>query len=175
MVGAQVLGKKSLPSDSITLLNNQHVLDCAFETWWNYGKVRKDHFPLDSFLELKKIFWPSPRISAIKHLIKNDPQRPNVCFFSILLSLEYLWWHVERCTHYRLKHLFVIFCGLGESQVAYFDAEIVKEKIGGFYVSVDDIGFAEMVETWKNLLHLLGFTLKNLTASHWVRYSLFSM
>ena len=41
----------------------------------------------------------------------------------------------------------MVFGGLGESEIAYLDAEIVKKKVGGFYVPVDDVGFAEMVET----------------------------
>jgi len=60
----------------------------------------------------------------------------------------------------------MIFCGLGEPEITYFDTEIVKKKIGGFYVSVDDVAFAEMVKARQNFLHQLGFTLKNLTASH---------
>ena len=68
----------------------------------------------------------------------------------------------------------MVFGGLGEAEVADFDAEVVEEQVGRLDVPVDNVAFAEVVKAFQNFLSRPSLTLKNSTASHCVRYDLLS-
>ena len=59
--------------------------------------------------------------------------------------------------------------GLGEAEVADFDAEVVEEQVGRLDVPVDNVAFAEVVEASENFLSRGSLTRKSSSASHCVR------
>ena len=77
-----------------------------------------------SFCQYKQVIRSLPWINVIKHLVKHHPQAPNITFYRVGISQNYLWRHVDggsyTCLLRRVIFYFLFRYHLGKSEVRKF-------------------------------------------------------
>lgn len=97
---------------------------------------------------------PFPRDVEEKHLVEDDPDRPDVALGAVVLLLEDLRGHVEGAADAGLEELGrVIFHVLGKTEIPNFDNSLIVEDVGRLHVAVDDPILDELLEALEDLLH----------------------
>jgi hypothetical protein len=93
---------------------------------------------------------------AEKHLVEDDPHRPDVALGGVGATVEDLRAHVHRAANQRLVDL-VQLCSflvvLGKSKVCNFIGLMLNQDIGWFQVPVDDRVLVQILVASDELFH----------------------
>lgn len=154
------VGEEGIPVYSLVLLNPDHGLYELLDVGSDVGVVGEDNLLFDALFELTQVGTALPWIASIEHLIQNNPQRPNICFLSVLLPLKYLWRHVEWCPHHRLQQLLMVLNRLAEPQVSQLYAVVVQQQVRWLKVTVDHSLRVKVTKGRQYLLYILDVTRK---------------
>ena len=81
-----------------------------------------------------------------QHLIKDDSQRPNICFIGVDLAFENFRGHVDGGAEHGFSHFVRRSEVFAEAEISEFDDAVVEENIVGLKVPMHDIVLVEDLE-----------------------------
>ena len=111
-------------------------------------RVYSTHNIADNFLEI--IGKCSPRRPSRQHLNNHAAKTPNISWYPMPFSPQYLWSHIvwcplNGCILRNIFHLWWVFNMLGSSKISYFEGAILhNQDIGTFKIPMHYILFMEM-------------------------------
>jgi len=133
--------KEVVPNDSLLFAVGKRFLQEIRSFYWEGVSLQNVGYgnrlnPFQQLVLVPSLPWRIPK----HHLVKYNPQRPNIALGGILHPLKNLWSHVDWAAHTGFEHLRAKVVHIfGESEISDLVDAIVDEDVGWFQVSVDDL------------------------------------
>ena len=139
-----------LPTHSLIFSLLKASPDEIFWFWWD-RRIKSNLSVVDSIDKLKLVTsWP--RSVAMKHFIIDKTNWPEIWLVGISLVVEDLRGHVEWGSHNWVEDgLVSIIKHSGKSKITNLQFPILNEYIGRFEISMHDIKFIDIFESFHDI------------------------
>lgn len=148
------MGKKILPGDPFIGIVNKHLFENILYLWLKAGVLGELKGTLLDLLQKLGDVLGCIGILPENHLIKTNPNGPDISLIGVLFSRQNLWRHVQRGAQHSIGEV-VLPEHFGESEIRDLNNTVVLEDIRELKIPVHNIVCVESLEPVQNLTKVL--------------------